>query len=128
MGNFGATEILIVLVIGFLLFGRSRLPGMGRKASDQLRQTKDAVGEAKDEFKLGLHEVDDPSTPLKETMRDAKPRPSRGTSTATPSHMNRRRQRKHSLTRLSDSDTRPPPRTKHRGLGAARYEGTSPPE
>ena len=42
MGNFGATEILIVLVIGFLLFARSRLPGMGRKAADQLRQTKDA--------------------------------------------------------------------------------------
>ncbi len=78
MGNFGATEILIVLVIGFLLFGRSRLPGMGRKAADQLRQTKDAVGEAKDEFKLGLHEVDDAAAPLKETMREAKPRPARG--------------------------------------------------
>jgi sec-independent protein translocase protein TatA len=77
VGNFGATEILIVLVIGFLLFGRSRLPGMGRKAADQLSQTKDAVGEAKDEFKLGLHEVDDPSAPLKETMREAKPRPAR---------------------------------------------------
>jgi sec-independent protein translocase protein TatA len=77
VGNFGPSEILIVIVIAFLLFGRNRLPGMGRKASDQLRKTKDAMGEAKDEFELGLREVDDPAAPLKQTMADAGARPTR---------------------------------------------------
>jgi TatA/E family protein of Tat protein translocase len=74
VGNFGVTEILIVLGIVFLLFGRSRLPGMGRKAADQLQQSKHAVVDAKDEFKRGLQEVDDPATPPTETRREVKPR------------------------------------------------------
>jgi sec-independent protein translocase protein TatA len=64
VGNFGPGEILIVLVIAVLLFGRGRLPGMGRKASDQFHKTRDAVSDAKDEFERGLHEVDDPTAPV----------------------------------------------------------------
>jgi sec-independent protein translocase protein TatA len=70
VGNFGPTEILIVLVVIILLFGSSRLPGIARGTGKHLRKTKDAVGTVKDEFETGLHEID-PVSPIKETMRDA---------------------------------------------------------
>jgi sec-independent protein translocase protein TatA len=73
MGNFGPTEILIVVVLGVLLFGSSRLPGMARGAGKHLGKTKDAVGTFKDEFESGMREID-PVAPIRETMRDADPR------------------------------------------------------
>jgi sec-independent protein translocase protein TatA len=68
MGNFGPTEILIVLVILFLLFGSSRLPALSRKAGSHLRSSKDAVAAAKGEFQDGMREID-PVAPIRETMR-----------------------------------------------------------
>jgi sec-independent protein translocase protein TatA len=73
VGNFGATEILIIVVIIVLLFGSTRLPGIARGTGRHLRKTKDSVGTFKDEFESGMREID-PVTPLKETMRDADPR------------------------------------------------------
>jgi len=73
VGNFGATEIIIVLVVILLLFGSSRLPRIARGTGKHLRKTKDSVGTFKDEFESGMREID-PVTPLKETMRDAEPR------------------------------------------------------
>ena len=73
MGNFGATEILIIVVIIVLLFGSTRLPGIARGTGRHLRKTKDSVGTFKEEFESGMREID-PVTPLKETMRDADPR------------------------------------------------------
>ena len=70
MGNFGPTEILIVLVILFLLFGSSRLPSLSRKAGSHLRSSKDAVAAAKAEFEDGMREID-PVAPIRETMRTA---------------------------------------------------------
>ncbi len=72
MGNFGFTEILIVLVVIVLLFGSSRLPRIARGTGKHLRKTKDSVGTFKEEFESGMREID-PVTPLKETMRDADP-------------------------------------------------------
>jgi sec-independent protein translocase protein TatA len=72
VGNFGATEIIIILVIIVLLFGSSRLPRIARGTGKHLRKTKDSVGTFKDEFESGMREID-PVTPLKETMRDADP-------------------------------------------------------
>jgi sec-independent protein translocase protein TatA len=72
VGNFGATEIIIILVIIVLLFGSSRLPGIARSTGKHLRKTKDSVGTFKDEFESGMREID-PVTPLKETMREADP-------------------------------------------------------
>jgi sec-independent protein translocase protein TatA len=73
VGNFGATEILIIVVIVVLLFGSSRLPGIARGTGRHLRKTKDSVGTFKDEFESGMREID-PVAPIKETMRDADPR------------------------------------------------------
>jgi sec-independent protein translocase protein TatA len=72
VGNFGATEILIILVIIVLLFGSTRLPGIARGTGKHLRKTKDSVGTFKDEFESGMREID-PAAPIKETMRDAEP-------------------------------------------------------
>jgi len=72
VGNFGFTEILIVLVVIVLLFGSSRLPRIARGTGKHLRKTKDSVGTFKEEFESGMREID-PVAPLKETMRDADP-------------------------------------------------------
>ncbi len=73
MGNFGATEILIIIAIIVLLFGSTRLPKIARGTGKHLRKTKDSVGTFKDEFESGMREID-PVSPIKETMRDADPR------------------------------------------------------
>jgi len=70
VGNFGPTEILIVLVLIILLFGSSRLPGIARGTGKHLRKTKDSVGTFKEEFESGLREIDTVS-PIKETMKNA---------------------------------------------------------
>jgi sec-independent protein translocase protein TatA len=73
VGNFGATEILIIVVIIVLLFGSTRLPSIARGTGKHLRKTKDSVGTFKDEFESGMREID-PVSPIKETMSDADPR------------------------------------------------------
>jgi sec-independent protein translocase protein TatA len=70
VGNFGPTEILIVLVLIILLFGSSRLPGIARGTGKHLRKTKDSVGTFKEEFESGMREID-PVSPIKETMKNA---------------------------------------------------------
>jgi Sec-independent protein translocase protein TatA len=56
VGNFGVTEILVVLAVIVLLFGVPRRRKMKRKAVDHLRQTGEAVGSVKGEFLSGLRE------------------------------------------------------------------------
>ena len=43
MGSFGFTEIVIILAVGFLLFGAKRLPEMGRSVGKALREFKRSV-------------------------------------------------------------------------------------
>jgi sec-independent protein translocase protein TatA len=83
VGNFGATEILIIVVIIVLLFGSSRLPGIARGTGKHLRKTKDSVGTFKDEFESGMRSID-PVSPIKETMRDADPRKAAESKAAEP--------------------------------------------
>jgi sec-independent protein translocase protein TatA len=45
--NLGPTELIILLVIVFLLFGATRLPKLAR-----------SLGEASKEFKKGVHDAD----------------------------------------------------------------------
>jgi sec-independent protein translocase protein TatA len=70
VGNFGPTEIVIVVVLIVLLFGSSRLPGIARGTGKHLRKTKDSVGTFKEEFESGMREID-PVSPIKETMKNA---------------------------------------------------------
>jgi sec-independent protein translocase protein TatA len=77
--NLGPQEILILLVVGVLLFGR-RLPEVGR-----------SLGKGIVEFKKGLNGVEDvlgqetaaPAPPVV-PQRVARPQPSAGTGLATP--------------------------------------------
>ena len=70
MGNFGFTEIAIVVIILLVLFGSSRLPKIARGTGKHLRKTKDSVGTFKEEFESGMREID-PVSPIKETMKNA---------------------------------------------------------
>ena len=52
MGSFGFTEIVVILAVGFLLFGAKRLPEVGRSIGKALREFKGAVsGESSGESK-----------------------------------------------------------------------------
>ncbi len=43
MPNVGPPEILILLVVGFMLFGAKRLPEMGRALGQSIRGFKETV-------------------------------------------------------------------------------------
>ncbi|MCE3009771.1 MAG: twin-arginine translocase TatA/TatE family subunit [Proteobacteria bacterium] len=60
--NLGMTELLLILGIVLLLFGPSKLPGLGK-----------SLGEAIRGFKKGLNETDEkPATQIQhETQKDA---------------------------------------------------------
>jgi Sec-independent protein translocase protein TatA len=62
VGNFGVTEILIVIGIGVLLFGIPRRRRLRQKAAERLRGTKDAAGAVKGEFLRGLRDEPDDLT------------------------------------------------------------------
>jgi len=49
MGRFGLPELIVILLIVFVIFGASRLPGLGR-----------GIGSAIKNFKDGLKENDKP--------------------------------------------------------------------
>jgi sec-independent protein translocase protein TatA len=50
MGHLGFPELIVILLIVFVIFGASRLPGLGR-----------GIGSAIKNFKEGLKENDKPS-------------------------------------------------------------------
>lgn len=52
IGPFGHWEILIILLIVLLLFGANRLPGMAK-----------SIGQSVREFRRGIRDDDDDSTP-----------------------------------------------------------------
>jgi sec-independent protein translocase protein TatA len=50
MGNIGAPEIILLLLVALLLFGAKRLPEIGRSLGSGMREFKDSVsGVTKDE-------------------------------------------------------------------------------
>ena len=49
MGNFGMTELLIILVIAIVIFGANRLPGLGRGLGKGIRNFKDATRDGAEE-------------------------------------------------------------------------------
>jgi sec-independent protein translocase protein TatA len=49
MGNFGMTELLIILVIAIVIFGANRLPELGRGLGKGIRNFKDATREGAEE-------------------------------------------------------------------------------
>jgi sec-independent protein translocase protein TatA len=46
MGEFSPWHILLILIVGFLLFGGKRLPELGRTLAETIREFKKAMNEA----------------------------------------------------------------------------------
>jgi sec-independent protein translocase protein TatA len=74
MGNIGAPEIILLLLVALLLFGAKRLPEIGRSLGSGMREFKDSVtgntpasshSESVSQS-LGLHEADDHSVESRE--------------------------------------------------------------
>ena len=62
MGNLGATEILLILLVVLLLFGARRIPEIARGLGKGIREFKDATNDIKRE--LTVDESRRPSLPL----------------------------------------------------------------
>ena len=57
IGNFGTTEILLILFVIILLFGAKRIPDLAKGLGKGIREFKDATKEEKPEYR------DRPATP-----------------------------------------------------------------
>jgi sec-independent protein translocase protein TatA len=62
MGNIGAPEIIVVLVLALLIFGPNRLPQLGRQIGRAMREFRQATNDLKADFDLALDE-DEESKP-----------------------------------------------------------------
>lgn len=64
LGNLGAGEIVILMIIVLLMFGASRLPEAGRAVGKGLREFKRALTEAEDSIRrIPEDEPPSPSSP-----------------------------------------------------------------
>ena len=45
MGRFGLPELIVILLIVFVIFGASRLPGLGRGIGSAIKNFKDGMKE-----------------------------------------------------------------------------------
>ena len=71
MFGIGETELVIILLFAFMIFGPDKLPGIGRTVGRALRQFRDA----QEGFtKVVQTEIVDPAT---EAMSDAPKKPNR---------------------------------------------------
>jgi len=63
IGNFGTTEILLIVVAIILLFGAKRIPELFRGMGQGIREFKDASKEEKPEFRDRPYNPNDPTQP-----------------------------------------------------------------
>jgi TatA/E family protein of Tat protein translocase len=63
VGNIGAPEIIVVLVLALLIFGPNRLPQLGRQIGRAMREFRQATSDLKSDFDLALNEDDEPRQP-----------------------------------------------------------------
>ena len=69
MGNVGAPEIILLLLLALLLFGAKRLPEIGRSLGSGMREFKDSVtGETKHDepptqLLVGTQDTSAPASP-----------------------------------------------------------------
>ena len=60
MGNLGATEILLILVVVVLLFGGRKIPELMRGLGKGVREFNDAKSNVKREIEDNVNEVKNP--------------------------------------------------------------------
>ena len=53
MGNLGFSEIMIIMFVGFLLFGAKRLPEIGASIGKGIREFKRSLSDVTDEVTSG---------------------------------------------------------------------------
>lgn len=58
MGTVGLWGVIAVVGVIVLLYGAKRLPDLARSLGRSSREFKDALSEAPDEFRDGMHEVE----------------------------------------------------------------------
>jgi len=51
-GSIGTSELLVILLIALLLFGKDRLPDLARSIGKAVRQFRSAIDEVKDELNI----------------------------------------------------------------------------
>lgn len=75
LGNLGAGEIVILLLIVLLVFGANRLPDAGRAVGKGLREFKRALSDAEDSIRqLPEDEKPPAASPPLAPPRDGKPK------------------------------------------------------
>lgn len=54
LGRIGGTELLVILVVGFLIFGPKKLPELGKAFGDTIREFKNSAKDTKEEIKEAI--------------------------------------------------------------------------
>ena len=78
MGNIGAPEIILLLLVALLLFGAKRLPEIGRSLGIGMREFKDSVSGV--EARAVTEATQLPAAPVETSCR---PRPARTSTSAS---------------------------------------------
>jgi TatA/E family protein of Tat protein translocase len=63
VGNIGAPEIIVVLVLALLIFGPNRLPQLGRQIGRAMREFRQATADIQKDFDLALNEDEETGRP-----------------------------------------------------------------
>jgi sec-independent protein translocase protein TatA len=75
MGNIGAPEIVLLLLVALLLFGAKRLPEIGRSLGSGMREFKDSVtGNTSDSHVTHVHHTTELPVGTQDTTAPAPPR------------------------------------------------------
>jgi sec-independent protein translocase protein TatA len=80
MGNIGATEIILILILALVVFGPRRLPEIGRTVGKSLREFRKASQDLRDEFQFSLDDdeppmVTSPAQPQPVPVPEPEPKP-----------------------------------------------------
>ncbi len=70
MPNFGATEIILIVAVLFLLFGATRLPQLAKSLGQSRKAFKEGMREAEEDEKAEQAKLASPAAPQVSEMSD----------------------------------------------------------